>query len=68
MKQDFLTLYLQTNRELEVILTRQAKTESKSREANQKAESERGLISKELGTVRNELSAIWWVCSFQVIV
>ncbi|XP_064605202.1 coiled-coil domain-containing protein 178-like [Liolophura sinensis] len=49
---------LETNKELELTLTRQAKTESKSREANQKAESERALIRKELGAVRNELSAI----------
>ena len=48
----------QTDQELDVTKTRQEKTEAKSTEAFQKAETERGHIKHELDTVKDALSNI----------
>lgn len=47
-----------TDQELDVTITRQNKTEAKSNEAIQKAETERGHIKHELDTVKDALSNI----------
>ena len=54
----YLALAFQTDQELDVTITRQNKTEAKSSEAIQKAESERGHIKHELDTVKDALSNI----------